>query len=291
MQLREVQVERALLDQVVANQRRQTAMLDLMLQRGVIAGKDYQAALAVLADLEARLPTLRAGEGALMNAIDVLLGEAPGSNHGLLSTSGPIPTFTSIPHPGTPSDLLRRRPDVLAAEYRLRASNAHIGAAMGEYYPKLSLTGLLGVLSSTGGALFIGDAAQARGTVGLRWRIFDFKRIDAEIAAARGQYREDLAAYRAAVLIAAEDVENALLQVEAASAVAVQRQRTLDARLSAQHSAQAALRRGALSQRAAIDADQAVLSARAALAEAQAAETRAVVSLYRALGGGWDYQA
>ena len=70
----------------------------------------------------------------------------------------------------------------------------------------------------------------------------------------------------------------------------MQRQKTLDARLSAQQSAQAALKRGAISRRAAIDADQAVLSARAALAQAKAAETRAVITLYRALGGGWDYQ-
>ncbi len=290
VQLRQVQAERALLNQVVVNQRRQNDLLKLLLQRGVIAGKDYQAALAGLADLEARVPVLRAAEGSLMNAIDVLLGEAPGSNHALLSPAAPIPSFSSIPHPGTPSDLLRRRPDVAAAEYRLRASNAQIGAAMGEYYPKLSLTGLLGVLSLSGGNLFSGDAAQARGTVGLRWRIFDFKRIDAEIAGARGQYREDLAAFRAVVLKAAQDVENALLDIDAATAVAVQRQKTLDARLSAQQSAQAALKRGAISRRAAIDADQAVLSARAALAQAKAAETRAVITLYRALGGGWDYQ-
>jgi outer membrane protein TolC len=104
--------------------------------------------------------------------------------------------------------LLRRRPDLIVAERRLAAANARIGAAMAEYYPKLSLNGLIGSATSvSAGNLFTGGASRPR-RAGLRWRLFDFGRINAQIGR-RGAGGGALAAYRLAVLRAAEDVENA----------------------------------------------------------------------------------
>src|SRR3546814_13600738 len=95
-----------------------------------------------------------------------------------------------------PSDLHQRSPDVIAAEQALIATNARIGVAMSEYYPKFSLSGLLGTATTATDGLFGGDATQAQGVPGLRWRLFDFVRVAAEIAAARGRAAEALAAYR-----------------------------------------------------------------------------------------------
>ncbi len=107
--------------------------------------------------------------------------------------------------------MIRRRPDIIAAERDAgRASNARIGAAMAEYYPKFSLSGLLGTATMGVGGLFGGDSMQASGILGLRWRLFDFGRVDAEIAAAEGRNAEALSAYRLTVLRASEDVENSL---------------------------------------------------------------------------------
>src|SRR3546814_13663369 len=78
---------------------------------------------------------------------------------------------------------------------------------MSEYYPKFSLSGLLGTATTATDGLFGGDATQAQGVLGLRWRLFDFGRVDAEIAAARGRDAEALAAYRLAVLRASERSE------------------------------------------------------------------------------------
>jgi outer membrane protein TolC len=111
---------------------------------------------------------------------------------------------------GTPADLLRRRPDIIVAERHLAASNARIGVAVSEYYPKFSLNALLGSATTVSGDhLFTAGASQSSGVLGLRWRLFDFGRINAQIEQAKGQEAEALAAYRLSVLRATEDVENA----------------------------------------------------------------------------------
>jgi outer membrane protein TolC len=105
----------------------------------------------------------------------------------------------------------------------LAASNARIGVAVAEYYPKFSLSGLVGSATTATGGLFTGGATQANGVMGLRWRLFDFGRVDAEIHAAKGRNAEALAAYRLAVLRASQDVEDAfstLVQQEARADIA-----------------------------------------------------------------------
>src|SRR5262249_28659964 len=154
------------------------------------------------------------GLDAAMNALDVLLGVQPGTYRGELSAEASIPVAPGLAETGTPADMIRRRPDLIVAERRLAASSARIGVAIAEYYPKFSLGALLGSATAVAsGNLFTGPASQAQAVLGLRWRLFDFGRIDAQVAAAHGQEAEALAAYRLAVLRATEDVENAFSAV------------------------------------------------------------------------------
>ncbi len=163
-----------------------------------------------LAQVEAQIPVLEAGLDSAMNALDVLLAVQPGTYRAELSAEASIPVAPGLAETGTPAEMIRRRPDLIVAERRLAAASARIGVAISEYYPKFSLGGLLGSATAiASGNLFTGAASQALGVLGLRWRLFDFGRIDAQIAAARGQEAEALAAYRLAVLRATEDVENA----------------------------------------------------------------------------------
>lgn len=135
----------------------------------------------------------------------------PGTYSRKLSQNAPIPNPPGIGSPNAPLDVLRRRPDVIAAELQLAASNAAIGAAIAGYYPKVSLSALLGSESIAPGPLFQSVAFQPQSVAGLRWRIFDFGRVSAEIAGAKGANAEALAAYRQSVLHAAEDVEDAFM--------------------------------------------------------------------------------
>lgn len=158
-----------------------------------------EQAAAVVPGIEARVEAERA-------QIAVLVGRSPSLP---LDLAGQMSVDAPDPIGGVPASVLRARPDVAAAEARLVASNAAIGAALAEYWPSISIGGLIGVQSNRFGELFTGDSVAIQGAVALRWRLFDFGRIDAQVASARGRNREMLAVYREAVLRATAEVESA----------------------------------------------------------------------------------
>ena len=188
-------------------------------------------------------------------------------------------------------DVLRRRPDVIAAERRLAAASARIGAALGEYYPKLSVAGLLGFQAVDVDHLFRSATFQPQGIAGLRWRVFDFGKIDAEVAAARGAEAEALAGFRQSILRAAEDVENAFMALVQSEARARELLNEVAALERARQTAEAAYRGGIISLTDVLDADRLLLTAQDELAKARADRARAAVSSFRALGGGWSGSA
>ena len=100
---------------------------------------------------------------------------------------------------------------MIAAERRLAASNARIGVAIAEYYPKVSLSALLGFESLSGSHLWSAESFQPEATAGLRWRPFDFGRVDAEVAQANSANAQVLLTYRQTVLRATANVENAFM--------------------------------------------------------------------------------
>jgi NodT family efflux transporter outer membrane factor (OMF) lipoprotein len=242
-----------------------------------------------LAQVQASIPALETGLDVAMNALDVMLGTPPGTHRAELDKVADIPVAPQIAASGSPGDLLRRRPDLIVAERRLAASNARIGLAIAEYYPKLSLSGLVGSATSvSSGNLFTSGASQAAGVLGLRWRLFDFGRINAQIDQAKGQEAEMLAAYRQAALRATEDVENAL------SALVKREEQTLvlsqgvDSLSRARGASFAAYQRGVVSLIEVLLADENVLRASDARVQAQTESARAAVAAFKALGGGWQ---
>jgi outer membrane protein TolC len=221
-----------------------------------------------------------------MNALDVLLGAQPGTYRAELQIAEPVPLAPAIGDAGGPAGLIRRRPDLIIAERKLAASNALIGAAISEYYPKFSLSGLIGSASTAG--VFNAAALQAQGALGLRWRLFDFVRVDAEIAAARGQNAEALAAYRLSVLRASEDVEDAfsnLLNREDEERLLANGEQSLT---RAKVESLAAYKGGVVSLIEVLDADTRLLQTRDTRARAQTEASRAAIASFRALGGGWE---
>jgi len=273
----------------VQTQEELLSTINLLYGKGLAAELQVRQAEGALAQVRASIPPIETGLDAAMNALDVMLGSLPGTHRAELAQGGDIPAAPQIAISGSPSELLRRRPDLIVAERRLAASNARIGVAIAEYYPKFSLSGLLGSATSVGaGSLFGSGASQFAGVLGLRWRLFDFGRINAQIDQAKGQEAEMLAAYRLAVLRATEDVEDAfsaLVKREEQAAVLTQ---GVDSLGRARNASFAAYQRGVVSLIEVLQADESLLRTSDARAQAQTESARAAVAAFKALGGGWQ---
>jgi NodT family efflux transporter outer membrane factor (OMF) lipoprotein len=261
-------------------------------EKGIVPELQVRQSDGELAQVEASLPVLQAGLDAAMNALDVMLGTVPGTHRGELQEMAAIPAAPNIDAMGSPAELLQRRPDLIAAERSLAASNARIGEAMAEYYPHLSLGALLGSATAVSSRnLFSGSASQASAILGLRWRLFDFGRIDAQINQAKGREAEALAAYRLAVLHATEDVENAFSGLANRSRQAAILARGESSLTRARASSYIAYQHGTGSLIDVLHADETLLQTADARAQAQTDLARATVAAYKALGGGWNPEA
>jgi NodT family efflux transporter outer membrane factor (OMF) lipoprotein len=273
-------------DQVATDQH----LLDLVKLRqthGAATDRETAQAEALLSQARTTIPPLKTALEAQHNRLDVLMGVQPGTDGLDLATETQIAAVPAVAPGEDASALLRRRPDIIAAERKLAASNARIGEAISEYYPKVSLTGLLGFESLSADHLFTGSAFQPQATAGLHWRLFDFGKVDAEVAQAKGANAEALARYRQAVLRATEDVENAFTALVQLEAQNQELGREIAALAKARDTSEEAYQGGAIGLTDVLDADRQLLLAQDDLARTRADAARAAVGSFRALGGGW----
>ncbi len=264
------------------------AKVNLLHRHGLAAELQVKQAEGALAQLQASVPVLEVGLEAAMNAMDVMLGSPAGTHRTQLLQVSAIPVAPKIGDAGSPAELLRRRPDLIIAERRLAASNARIGAAMAEYYPKISIGGFIGSATTGSASNLLGnDANQAAGVLGLRWRLFDFGRIESQIAQAKGQEAEMLVAYRLAALRATEEVENAFSSWIKREQQAVALSQGIESLTRARSASFAAYEKGIVSLIEVLQADENLLRASDVKAQAHMESSRAAVAAFRALGGGW----
>ena len=267
-----------------------TRLLDLEQKRmiyGVATKRDLARVEARLAQDRASLPPLRTELELQLNRLDVLMGAVPGTYASELKAARSDYVIPTIATGEGPKELLRRRPDVIAAERRLAAATARIGVATAEYYPKVSLAGLLGFESLSARAMFSSATFQPAAVAGLRWRLFDFGRVDAEVTQAKGGRAEALVAYRKAMLRATEDVENtmtAFVQLYVQKEDVTRGLKALELAYTAAQEEQSA---GTGDLVDVLSEERQLLAARDALAHVKAEEARASVAVFRALGGGW----
>ncbi|MGF6415887.1 efflux transporter outer membrane subunit [Paraburkholderia sp. MM5482-R1] len=258
-------------------------------QAGAADAREVAQAEALLRQARATVPSLRVTLEAQLNRLDVLMGAQPGTYAVELGAhAGAIPEVPAIGRMDQPVDVLRRRPDIIAAERHLAASNEAIGAALSEYYPKISLAGALGFDSITGSGFLSAKSFQPVGTGALQWRLFDFGKVDAEVRNARGSYAEALAQYREAALKATEDVEDALMTLSQTEIRLQEIQQEVDSLMKARDLSEKAYRAGSITLTDVLDADRQLLDARNDLDATKADAARAAVRTFRSLGGGWD---
>lgn len=288
LQLRGLQARLQVAENQLDTERKLVALVRLQNSQGLVADRDLNRSLGEQQDVEASLPSLRAVIQGQINRLDVLTGRQAGTGTTALSSIADVPVAPDPSGSVEPAELMRRRPDLVAAERQVAAANARIGVAVSDYYPHISLSGLLGAAAVGGTTLFTDGALQAGGTGALRWRLFDFGKVDAEVAQAKGREAEALAQYRNVVLKATEEVENALTQLaEGRNEIALREQEVASLTLSRDQARQA-YAGGVLTLVDVLDADRALLAASDRLASARANTARASVAAIRALGGGWQ---
>ena len=189
---------------------------------------------------------------------------------------------------GLPADLLRQRPDIRSAERRLAAQTARIGVATAELYPQFSLTGFLGLQSTAGGDLFNSDSVTWSVGLPIRWRLFAGGSVRSQIGAEQARTAQLIANYERAVLLALEEVEDAMVSYEKEAA---RRQHLADSVDATQRSLDLVLtqyRAGLTDFQNVLDTQRSLLLREDDLAASEGFVIQNLVDLYRALGGGWD---
>lgn len=291
--LRVLQRQEAIAREEIARQRQTLAIVQARRRFGLVTELDVREQRTQLAASRVALPDLHAQVSAQIHALGVLLGEPPEALESELSPMKALPQRPAAVPAGLPSELLRRRPDIRAAERSLAASSAAIGVAVADLYPKINLTGALDLVSIDLSNLLDASSRQSSATGALSWPIFAGRQIRANIRVAEERNRQALYAYRASVLRALQDVEDALTRY----ADEKRKNEAVRGELSeAQAAADVALaqyKAGLTNFTPVLTAQGAVLSARTALAQSDGALDSDFVSLYKALGGGWsgDLQA
>ncbi|MBU2488451.1 MAG: efflux transporter outer membrane subunit, partial [Proteobacteria bacterium] len=256
-------------------------------QAGLASSLDLERADAQLQGARAQIPSLESGMRLAAHRLAVLLGQAPGSLDWLLEEPGDVPLAPGGIAVGIPAQALARRPDVRQADRLLAAQTARIGVARADLYPRLGFSGSIGLDALAAGGLL--DSSNARAGFGprLSWRLFDGNAVRANIQAQDALAGQALATWEGTVLKALEEVENAL------RSHAAEKER-LQALTRAEQAAQSASKlaldeyaSGLSGFESVLDAQRSSLSYQDQRVQSEAALSTGLITLYKALGGGW----
>jgi NodT family efflux transporter outer membrane factor (OMF) lipoprotein len=257
---------------------------------GLTSDLDVQQAGTLLATTRAVVPALETALAASIHRLGVLLGQTPESLETELSAVAPIPAAPPVVPVGLPSELLLRRPDVALAERQLAAATANIGVAKADLFPKFYLTGIAGYQGVSADDWFTSGSRFWSVGPAVQWRIFDAGRIRANIQVQNARQEQALANYENTALSAFEDVENALT---AYAKEQIRRRSLEDAVMSSQESLRLAnqLYANGLSNFInVLDAERSLYQAQDALVQSDRTVSANLISLYKALGGGWEIE-
>jgi NodT family efflux transporter outer membrane factor (OMF) lipoprotein len=241
-----------------------------------------------LESTRSRIPNLITGGAMALNRLAVLTGQPPGRLHDLLIDSHPIPVAPITIAVGIPADTLQRRPDIRRAERELAAQTARIGVAEAERYPKIRLSGSIGLETSKLTDLFDGASLFWNHGPRISWNIFDAGAIRNAVNAQEAVQEQALIAYETAVLEALEEVENAMTAFAQEQVRRLRLTRAVEAAQIADKLSRDKFSSGLISFSDVLDVQRTLLSFQDQLAESDGTVTANLIRLYKALGGGWS---
>jgi NodT family efflux transporter outer membrane factor (OMF) lipoprotein len=255
---------------------------------GLATSLDVEQARTNLEQSRATIPGLEVGRSEAEHSLALLTGQAPAALQEALASPTSLPAVPPRLAAAIPADTLRQRPDVRAAEYRLRAEAARSSEQRAARFPSLSLSGSLGWQAFSAGALGGSDTLLRAVTGSLAATLFDGGRRQALIDMQGAVEEQSLVAYQTSVLSALGEVENALATYAAGHERLASRRRAAEAARNATLLARTLYEAGTADFQKVLDTDRARLSAEDGLASAEGDLLAAVIKLYKALGGGWS---
>ncbi len=274
----------------VVIQERSYYIANAKFQGGTATELDAAQAGSLLRDTEAQIPALETGIRQTQNALCTLLGIPPQDLQHLLGgqrTIPPPPTELSV---GIPSDLLRRRPDIRRAERTLAAQSAQIGIATADLLPSFALLGTISLSAEHFDDLFKSNSFENFGGPSFRWAILNYGRIQNNVRVQDARFQALIGDYENTILRAQEEVESAI-----AGFLGARRQVEFltDSVTSASHAVELAdfqYREGAADYTRVLNSQQFLVGEQDRLVSTRGAVDLNLVSLYRALGGGWEWR-
>ena len=283
-ELRGLQQQLAVAERSIANQRETLRLTVVRRDAGIGQELDVARASARVAAIDASIPPIQGSIAVRGYALAVLTGQRPGVLPVDLSPRAYPPLAKALPL-GETDLLLRRRPDIRAAERRVAAAAAREGVAAADLFPHISISGILGFIAGRGTVFGSTDSRAWAVTPALSWAAFDLGSARARLRGAEAASREELASYEQTVLRALEEAENALV------AYRTDQQRLVSLSFQAQESARAAgiarvrYQEGLADFLALLDAERTQLDAEDAVARAESSVFTSVVGVYKAMGG------
>ena len=248
---------------------------------------DVRQAEQNLARTESAIPQFEEGIVRGINRLSVLIGSAPGTLYDELVEAQPIPAPTEVARVVQPVELVRQRPDIRGAERRLAAQTARIGIATADLYPRFSLSGIF-AFETVSGDLLSGDNVAFSFGPAFRWRLFDGGRIKSFIDVQDARTEEALKRYEETVLVALEEVENAIVGFSKESTREQALARSEKAAAQSVRLVRKLYTSGLTNFQNVLDSERSLFAQQDARIASQGRRTGQLIELYRALGGGWQ---
>lgn len=288
VELRGVQYRFAVAERNTVNQEETYQLTLALLEGGRGTDLDIARALAQLETTRASLGPLQAAETEAINRLAILVGGEAAGLRAMLDTRQTLPHPPELIAVDDPASMLRRRPDVRTAERQLAAATARSGAAVADYFPRVTLSGSGGWRSTSLSEL--GDSSAERYFFGpvISWAALDMGRVRAQVAASDARADAALANWEKAVQTALRETESALNRYSRTRETAARLRIAASASARAADLARLRYRYGADSFLTVLDAERRLLEAEDLLAAAETDTSLAAVTVYKSLGGGWE---
>jgi NodT family efflux transporter outer membrane factor (OMF) lipoprotein len=294
--VRRAQRRYAIAQNNLALQEQTLALVQARAAAGLVVERDVAQAMTNVEQTRSRLPALEAEALVAHNRIAVLLGRAPGEEgEGALPVAlrapGTLPVLPVSIAVGVPADLLRRRPDVHAAEQRFAAAVARIGVAQAERYPRFTLGGTLGLSANTAKEVFTSGSDIIAFGPSVPFNLFDGGRLRQRVRSLEADAEAAQVAWEQTVLLALEEAENAMLRFVREQTRRDSLQRAAAQAARAVELAQTQYSAGLSDFQAVIDSQRTVATIEDDLVSSEAAVAASLVALWKALGGGVERSA